>query len=270
MPRDRAEQTRAQRRVGIDLGRSARDEARSFERLIADLAGAFVRATVDQIDAEINRWLERVGLTLGLDRSTVAQVDPANGRANFSHGWAREGHPLMPMHMDVNVIMPWLKSKILAGETVVFSSLDELPQEAANEVEISRRFGPKSNVTIPVKVGGVIIGAVGFGALERERKWPRRSSTSFISLLIFLAMRWKGREAWRNLMRLRDELTHVARAATLGELAASLAHELNQPLAAIMNNAEAAKLLLRADGPISKRSATRWEKSPRTISAPVT
>ncbi len=50
-------------------------------------------------------------------------------------------------------------------------------------------------------------------------------------------------------MRLRDELTHVTRAATLGELAASLAHELNQPLAAIMNNAEAAKLLLRADRP---------------------
>ena len=249
MPRDRAEQTRAQRRVGIDLGRSARDEARSFERLIADLAGAFVRATVDQIDAEINRWLERVGLTLGLDRSTVAQVDPANGRANFSHGWAREGLPLMPMHLDVNVIMPWLKSKILAGETVVFSSLDELPAEAANEVEICRRFGPKSNVTIPVKVGGVVVGAVGFGALERERKWPAKIVDQLHLIADILGYALERKRSVAESMRLRDELTHVARAATLGELAASLAHELNQPLAAIMNNAEAAKLLLRTDRP---------------------
>jgi len=44
--------------------------------------------------------------------------------------------------------------------------------------------------------------------------------------------------------RLRDELAHVARVGTLGELSGSLAHELNQPLGAILRNAEAAKMLL--------------------------
>ena len=44
--------------------------------------------------------------------------------------------------------------------------------------------------------------------------------------------------------RLRDELAHVARVGTLGELSGSLAHELNQPLGAILRNAEAAKILL--------------------------
>ncbi|MEZ4386360.1 MAG: tetratricopeptide repeat protein [Candidatus Krumholzibacteriia bacterium] len=37
----------------------------------------------------------------------------------------------------------------------------------------------------------------------------------------------------------RDELAHVARVATMGELAAAFAHELNQPLAAIRANARA-------------------------------
>ena len=37
----------------------------------------------------------------------------------------------------------------------------------------------------------------------------------------------------------RDELAHVARVATMGELAAAFAHELNQPLAAILANARA-------------------------------
>lgn len=46
--------------------------------------------------------------------------------------------------------------------------------------------------------------------------------------------------------RLREELAHVARVATAGELATSLAHEVNQPLAAIVANAQAGRRLLVA------------------------
>ena len=37
-----------------------------------------------------------------------------------------------------------------------------------------------------------------------------------------------------------SELTHVNRVATVGQLSASIAHEVNQPLAAMLANAEAA------------------------------
>jgi two-component system sensor kinase FixL len=47
----------------------------------------------------------------------------------------------------------------------------------------------------------------------------------------------------------REELAHLARVATLGELTASLAHEVNQPLAAIMSNAQAAQRYLNAPAP---------------------
>jgi C4-dicarboxylate-specific signal transduction histidine kinase len=42
----------------------------------------------------------------------------------------------------------------------------------------------------------------------------------------------------------RNELTHLSRVAMLGELSGSLAHELNQPLTAILSNAEAAQRFL--------------------------
>ena len=45
----------------------------------------------------------------------------------------------------------------------------------------------------------------------------------------------------------RAELTHLSRVAVLGELSASLAHEINQPLAAILSNAEAARRYLERD-----------------------
>lgn len=44
--------------------------------------------------------------------------------------------------------------------------------------------------------------------------------------------------------RLRDELAHATRVTALGELSGSLAHEINQPLAIILSNAEAARGML--------------------------
>lgn len=43
---------------------------------------------------------------------------------------------------------------------------------------------------------------------------------------------------------LRLELSHIARVMTMNELSTSLAHEINQPLGAILNNASAARLLI--------------------------
>jgi PAS domain S-box-containing protein len=44
--------------------------------------------------------------------------------------------------------------------------------------------------------------------------------------------------------RLRRDLTHVSRVTTMGEMAAALAHELNQPLTAILSNAHAGERYL--------------------------
>ena len=54
------------------------------------------------------------------------------------------------------------------------------------------------------------------------------------------------KRAESELQRNREELTHVTRVSALGELAASLAHELNQPLTAILSNAQAAQRFLSA------------------------
>ena len=45
---------------------------------------------------------------------------------------------------------------------------------------------------------------------------------------------------------LRNDLAHAGRVATIGELTASLAHELNQPLTAILSNAQAGQRVLQA------------------------
>jgi PAS domain S-box-containing protein len=77
------------------------------------------------------------------------------------------------------------------------------------------------------------------------------------------------RETALTVQRQRDELAHVARITTMGELAASLAHELNQPLTAILSNAQAAQRFLAADRRMSERSGLFFGTLSRTITARV-
>jgi C4-dicarboxylate-specific signal transduction histidine kinase len=64
-------------------------------------------------------------------------------------------------------------------------------------------------------------------------------------------------ETQEQLRRLRDELAHVARQVSLGEMAASLAHELNQPLAALALYADS--ILRHLDQPTPAVDEARQE-----------
>ena len=56
---------------------------------------------------------------------------------------------------------------------VVISSLEELPAEADVDRESCRRFGVKSNLTLPLSVGGELpIGILGLNTMRAERNWP--------------------------------------------------------------------------------------------------
>ncbi len=57
------------------------------------------------------------------------------------------------------------------------------------------------------------------------------------------------RQTEMELRERRKEVTHLTRVAMLGELSGALAHELNQPLAAILANAQAARRLIRGKKP---------------------
>lgn len=73
----------------------------------------------------------------------------------------------------------------------------------------------------------------------------RREGGAVITRIDCTARKNAELEASRN----RAELAHVVRVATMGELATSLAHELNQPLTAILSNAQAGRRLLVSDEP---------------------
>ena len=226
-------------------------EAANFESLLGDLSAAFVRVSVEEIDAEIERWLQRIVLALNVDRATVVQVDPADGGIYSTHQWAREGVSAPDRGLRTNLAegFPWLTRRVVSGEVVVISRFEDLPSEASKDVAAARRGGTKSNVTIPLRIGGVIVGAVLFGAIIRERAWSPETvlRLKLVAEIFGNALERKRVEA--EIRRLSEELRQVSQVVTMGELTASLAHELNQPLGAILNNARAARRLLASKTP---------------------
>jgi signal transduction histidine kinase len=68
--------------------------------------------------------------------------------------------------------------------------------------------------------------------------FPQALSDMGIGLVGFIDIRDRL-EAERMLQQVQADFAHAARVATLGELSASIAHEINQPLAAIATNGEA-------------------------------
>ena len=82
-----------------------------------------------------------------------------------------------------------------------------------------------------------VIAAVAIGAVQ----------TLLIAGLV--GQRVRRRRAEVKVQRLQHELSHASRISTMGQLTTTLAHELNQPLGAILSNAEAAELILQTQPP---------------------
>jgi PAS domain S-box-containing protein len=57
------------------------------------------------------------------------------------------------------------------------------------------------------------------------------------------------KQAEQEMLLLRQEIAHVGRVSMMGQLASALAHEINQPLGAILRNAEAAELFMESESP---------------------
>ena len=56
---------------------------------------------------------------------------------------------------------------------------DYRPEFFDSDWKTYRRYVPKSSVSVPIRIGGEVVGAVGFGAVRKERIWSPRFNASF-------------------------------------------------------------------------------------------
>jgi formate hydrogenlyase transcriptional activator len=151
-----------------NAGRRAIERQFEFERLIAELSFNFINLPHDQVVEATRDALWRIGEALDVDRCSFYRVQP-DGELLAPISWSRAGVALPPVVTAARERFPWAVEAILAGRTFSFARTADVP----NPVDRAgyEEYGIRSSVTIPISVGGRVVGAVGFNMTEREREW---------------------------------------------------------------------------------------------------
>jgi two-component system, LuxR family, sensor kinase FixL len=149
------------------------EERLRFETLLAETSSRFVNVPADQVDGEIEGAQRRICELLDLDRSTLWQV---SGKEPMSliltHMYQPQGTQPDPEQWREE-LFPWSRQKVLAGETVTITKMSDLPPEAGRDRESFGLVGTKSDVIVPLSVGGAPpFGLLTFAIMREERDWP--------------------------------------------------------------------------------------------------
>lgn len=360
---DVTEQTESSRKLA---------EALEIERVISSTSRILTRRPDVRHRQNLDDALAVIANRLKLDRVALLEFAEEAADPRVTHAYASNG--LQPVPSPLEQHFPWYIDQLRRRQRIVIRSEASLPPEASRERRYLRRTGMKSNCSIPIIIGDIVLGSLSLSDYKTERDWPEhllqrlellseiigntlarershyalvesealmRSMADALPVCIsfidsevryrfnnstyeewFRVTRSRlagqkmenvlGAEAYRTIkgyvdqalagvathfemevpyetagarhvevdyvphfgrqgsvlgffaliqdvterrradaesQRLREQLAHVSRVASMGELTATVAHELNQPLSAILSNAQAALRELSRESP---------------------
>jgi PAS domain S-box-containing protein len=201
-------------------------------------------AVLDLLASQAAISLENARLYEALRRSEEFLAEGQRVSQTGSWGWKTSSRELTwsPQHFRIlgfepDEIKPSLGAFWARVHPEDRPTLENTVDRAVRE---KRDFGSEFRIVLP---DGSIrhVHGVGHAVVNNSDE-----SVEFIGTTMDITERKRAEEALRNA---QAELAHVARLTTMGELAASIAHEINQPLAAVVTNADASLRWLNRDKP---------------------
>ena len=218
------------------------EELLAFERLLFDLFARFANVASEQILPEIENALRELLKFLDFDRGTLTEHSD-DGKQVFLCAVAVEG---VEPHLvgQIPAHQSWLTKELRSGRTVIIRSYEDFPPEAAAAEEYYRRIGMRYIISIPLTVGGRLAASIGFGSFRATRDWPDEfiARVKVVGEVLAQALIRKSSEG--ALRASEVEIARLMRQTLLSELSGTIAHEISQPLTAILANAETAQDLL--------------------------
>ena len=213
-----------------------------FEELLSTVASSFVR--LPNFGGAVDECVARVCEFFRIDTAVLFHLDEPSNTPEIERQWNTPGvsslaAALCERRFSVTT------SRVLEGDTILWTSLDDIPREAADDRHAFAELGLRSMVAVPLVSGGSVRVALAMGTLG-DRSLSDADVDQLRLVVDVLANARAQRQAEMEAVRSRQELAYVARRSSMGELAASMAHQLNQPLTGILSNAQAAKRMLES------------------------
>ncbi len=165
------------------------DELMRFEHLLSEISATYINLPVGDIEKVMRNDLGRLCRFLGGDRCILYLAE--EDKRSFKYGlpfiwWADDdtdflidenGARVPISEQTVDAIdfagdLQWVFEKWSRGESFQFTHVEELPKEAEKMRRFYIRWNVKSYMSIPVSVGGSVVGALVVTTIHTHRKWP--------------------------------------------------------------------------------------------------
>nr|WP_049756805.1 sigma 54-interacting transcriptional regulator [Geobacter metallireducens] len=182
--------------------------------LLSEISSVYSNLPVEEVDKTIESGLQRLGEFLGADRCNLVQFSEDGSRVLVFHSWIHDDAKPDPGFIapDHN-LFPWFAKMFHLGKVVQFSHLDDLPAEAATDITALLALRIKSQVSVPISVGGHVFGTLSLATVRSYRSWPdelvprlRLVGEIFANALVRKQKELQIRKAFQQIKELNEEL----------------------------------------------------------------
>lgn len=188
------------------------EERFRFEKLLSEISSVFTNLPTSEIDETIKYGLEQIGRFLDVDRFNLLQFTGKDKNALIHHSWVNKGIPPLPELPELSTIFPWLVDRMLHGQTTIYSRIKDFPADAAVDKKTFNFLGVKSILSVPISVGGSIVGALTAVALRTNKNWPEelvqqlsRAGEVFANAVARKEKDLKIQSAFEEIKRLKEQ-----------------------------------------------------------------
>ena len=215
---------------------------RAFERFIMNLCTAFVNMPADSVRETFEEALGELATMIDADRAAIFVIDDKTDVLAVKYSWARDAASSGPTYTEFAFAQDNpLRARILREGLLRVDDVEALPAELG---EVRRRLianNVGSFIDLPLVRRGKLVGLYGFGTVGRKAVWSADIAARLAIAAEVFSNAIERAQMEAEVRKHRDALAHALRVGTMGQLASGIAHELNQPLAAILNYASASE-----------------------------
>ena len=227
------------RRFHVALARDISERKRTEQRMLAQHTVAQILADAATVDDAMPRLLEAVCECLDWDLGALWRVDREAGVLRCAQVWRRAS--LDAAQFETATRESTFEPGVgLPGRVWVARAPACIPDvvHEANFVRgsIAADAGLHAAFAFPILLRGEVLGVIDL--LSRDVRQPDQELLDMmVSLGSQIGQFIERKRAEDALRAAQSEVTHLARVMTMGELTASIAHEVNQPIAAAITDA---------------------------------
>ncbi len=235
---------RGGRLFAITIATDITDRRHREQRLLAQFSVTRTLSEAGSLDEAAPRILQQMCEALEWDRGALWRVAPEAGGLVCVETWPPAGPGSLS---GLNAVCTGLLERVWPSGAPAWIADMALDPEF-QQTEWPEQEGLRAAFAFPIALRSEVLGVIGFFSRE-----VRDADADLVQVMNSVAgqigqfiERTRAEDALRHA---REKLAQASRMATVAELSASIAHEINQPLQAVVANAQACRRWLAATPP---------------------